>query len=400
MVPAAVAPATPAQAPVSLTCHSAWRLQMIAPVLRAAIARGLPAALLAPAACFYTTTINERPHAEITVASGPHYPGESVSLTAPGSGDSEDGAEVDCTWRAETCLDPTCSTTQPTPDNQPTTRPCADQHPLKVPPQDHRSIRVILIVQDQQGGMYTDRQIIEIGNREPDVRVQVRSAGTATHSVVSLPVEASVSVDDPDEDPVVLTWRLLKPRGGGAVVTLVKDDDETNDKVRFFTPDAPGLWSVEVIGEDGIDSASETAAIDVEEDGPPCIALTSPAATQAGRLVLRRDEGPRVFAALQVTDDLDPLPRPPGAPPFVGEPAFTWQLASPDTGGTLVPVAGALGPDLTIDPSAYAPGDLIDLRLEVSDRIARELPCDEAAPTCALGGDECHQRLSWGVEIR
>jgi hypothetical protein len=374
-------------------------------VRRPASAWVLAAAFLAPAGCFYTTSINERPRAHITiVTTGPHYPGQSVKLSARGSSDSEDGSSIECTWSADACMDPRCEATSPVQEQ--TTRSCGDDFVLALPrePDDsaHRPIRVGLLVSDRQGAELLATQTIEVGNREPDIRVQVRPAGTADHAVVGVPVEAAVmaseegEVIDQDGDVVTLTWRLLKPRGAGAGVELVAVDTE----VHTFVPDVSGLWTVEVTGDDGFDAAVGSASISVEGDAPPCIDRTTPDAGREARYVLTREDGPRTFSVLEIGDDLDPAPLPPDPAPYLGEPTFAWLLASPDTGGDLVPVAGAVGDALTIDPSAYAPGDLVDLRVEVADRVERTLPCDSAAPACSIAGDACNQRLGWGVEIR
>ena len=355
--------------------------------------RALLAALLLPAGCFYTSAINERPHAEIRVVDpGPHFPGTAVTLSAAGSFDSEDGNQLQCVWTAELCDDDGCATTDAT------ALPCTSDFTVVLPRRQHRSVPVRVVVTDQTGADFAANQTIEVGNRRPEVEVQVRPAGTADHSVVGVPVQASVLVDDADGDDVTLSWALLKPRGGGAAVELgpVDGDGLTQE----FTPDLAGLWMVQVTADDGIEEGVGSGAAAVEEDGPPCLALTSPTAGQEQRLVLRREDSPRAFAVLLVADDLDPFPGPAASSPYQGEPTFAWKIASPDTGGELVPVAGAVAADLTIDPAAYAPGDLIDLRVEVGDRVDRTLPCDDAAPSCALGGDVCRQRLSWGVEIR
>jgi hypothetical protein len=363
--------------------------------------RALVAALLAPAGCFYTTAINERPRAELRIAEpGPHYPGDQVVLTAAASSDSEDGNNLECIWTAERCLDARCDDREPIEDLLPATLGCAADYAFFLPRGEHSSIFVRVEVSDTTGAQLSATQIVEVANRPPTVEVQVHAAGTADNAVVGVPVQASVLVADDDGDDVaVLDWRLLKPRGGGADVELepVAGDGLTQE----FTPDQVGLWMVEVTVDDGRDQGTGTGVTSVEEDGAPCATLTSPAAGQAPRLIVRREDGPRAFAVLLVADDLDPYPGPAVPSPGQGEPTFTWQIASPDTGGERVPVAGAVGPELTLDPSTFAPGDLVDLRVEVGDRVERVLSCDDDAPTCSVTGDSsCPQRLSWGVEIR
>lgn len=365
-----------------------------------ATTRALVAVLLAPAGCFYTTTINERPHAEIRIETeGPHYAGEEVLFSALTS-DSEDGDALRCTWTAESCADEGCGSTDPIPTIDPTALPCDEPFGVVPPLTRHEPILVRVVVTDRSGADFTAAQVLEVANQIPAVEVQVRPAGTADHAVVGVPARVSVRVDDGDQDPLALSWRLLKPRGGGADVELVPAPVPGDEQGHVFTPDAPGLWMVEVTADDGIDRGVGSGAVAVEDDGPPCLALTAPEAVEGQRLVVRRDDGPRVFAVLRVADDLDPYPGPaPG--PGQGEPAFSWQIASPDTGGDLAVVSGAVGPDLTVDLAAFTPGDLVDVRVEVADRVDRALPCDVSSPSCSLDGDaSCLQRISWGVEIR
>lgn len=370
------------------------------PVATSATTRALVAVLLAPAGCFYTTTINEPPRAEIRIETlGPHYAGKPVAFSAR-SRDSEDGEDLRCTWTAESCEGDGCQRTVPIPTVSPAALSCGELFEMVPPDKDHRSVLVRVVVTDQAGGDSTASQILEVANQVPTVEVQVRPAGTADHAVVNVPVRASVKVTDPDGDEVTLTWRLIKPRGGGVDVELAPAPVEGDELGHVFTPDLAGLWMVEVTADDTFDQITGSGAAAVEEDSAPCIALTAPAAADDLRLVVRREDGPRAFAVLLVSDDLDPYPGPAPAP-GQSEPTFIWQIASPDTGGELVPVSGAVGPEIAIDPAAFAPGDLIDVRVEVSDRIERVLPCDVSSPSCSLDGDpSCLQRSSWGVEIR
>ena len=360
----------------------------------------LAAILLAPAGCFYTSSINERPRAEIEkVTLGPHYPDEEIRFTAQKSSDTEDGGNIECTWSAHTCLDDRCMDVEML--QEPEIITCTTEYDVVIPTRDHRPIKVALRVQDLDGAEFFDSETIDVGNRPPDlVLPQPDYPGDADHSAVSIPIEVSIQVSDPDgDDPVAISWQLIKPRGAGADVELSPVDD--SDLIRTFTPDTAGVWTVEVTADDSFEDGRVTqfATIPIMEDAPPCIAQTTPSIDPDQRVILQRDDPPRVFTVLRVKDELDPYPRASDAD-YLGDPEFSWQLASPDTGGDLVPVAGAASPDLTIDPAAYAPGDLIDLRVEVADRVERTIPCDQADPTCSSSGDTCYQRVTWGVEIR
>jgi hypothetical protein len=372
-------------------------------VLRLASASLLAVLFLAPAGCFYITPINERPRADIEVSPGPHYPGQPFMVQAFESSDIEDGVDIECTWSAYSCADLDCADPAVLEGHERSTLLCDQPYPVGVPEADHRPIRVLLTVADSDGATFDDETIIPIGNRPPVITgPQPQFADTSDRTAVSIPVRVSVEVDDEDGDEVAVSWRLIKPRGGGADVELQPVDPELDPEglTQEFTPDVADVWTVEVTAaDDAGEQSTSTAMVAVQEDGPPCIVQTLPAADPDHRFVLQRQDGPRTFSILRIEDELDPHPRTSEAD-YLGDPTFAWQLASPDTGGVLVPLAGASGPEVTIDAAAYAPGDLVDLRIEVSDRVERDIPCDPAQPTCSLSGDDCFQRVTWGVEIR
>jgi hypothetical protein len=84
----------------------------------------------------------------------------------------------------------------------------------------------------------------------------------------------------------------------------------------------------------------------------------------------------------------------------MGTAGFAWSLASPASGGALQPLTTD-DSGVVIDPADYAPGDQLDLRVEVTDRISRPSSCDPSTPQCSIGGvTTCLQRQTWHVEIR
>jgi len=372
-------------------------------VHRCAHATALSAALLAPAGCFYTSSINDRPVADIEIdlleTPGPYYyPGTPVALSARKSFDAEDGGDVTCEWRRTVCHPEQDGQEDCQPER--TELPCGQNYEFVLPAAKHDPVRVQLEVTDRDDDSTIDTETIQVANRAPEVEIGLPPSRT-DHFVVTLPVEVSAMPRDPDKDTEIdLSWELLKPRGAGADVELVPLD--SSGLAYRFTPDVAGIWRVDVTADDGFAQGRETYHRDVAilEDQAPCIELTLPAAPGEGRLVYGRDEGPRAFEVLRVDDDLDPHPRSPDPPADLGEPSFSWFLASPDTGGELVPVAGATAASLTIDPSVYAPGDLLQLRVEVADRVERSLPCADDESACAIAGDDCYQRLGWDVEVR
>ena len=354
------------------------------------------------AGCFYTGPINERPRAEIEkVSPGPyHYPRETVQLVARKSSDSEDAGDLVATWSAYTCPTPeSCD-----PLGESAALALTSEYSVTIPDHNHDPIRVQLVVRDSNGAESRDIETIEVGNRTPLVTVQVRQGGQAPGLtdtyVVTVPLEVAVKVDDPDGDPFTTEWALMRPRESDPDEVSWRQLDEAG-LVYELIPDVSGVWRVDIIASDGLPEGTlvHEEPILVDEDQPPCIGITSPAAPGDGRHVVRREDGPRNFTVLHVADDLDPSPRPAIDSPFVGTATFAWSLAGPETAGELVPIAGATGSEVVIDPAGHAPGDLLELRVDVSDRVDRPSTCGAAEPVCSTS-DECFQRLTWQVEIR
>jgi len=362
---------------------------------------------IAAAGCLYTGPINDRPRAEIEkLTPGPyHYPRQVLEFTARKSSDREDGGGISCTWSAFTCTTEGGAESCAPLGESVELPPDGVFRPPAIP--SHDPVVVQLQVRDRSGAVSRDTMRIEVGNRPPGLQLQVnqgaQAPGTTESYVVTVPIEISLrDLVDPDGDEVSVTWQLADRPAGSDPNQVEWGPVGTDSDTYRLVPDAPGVWRIEVTASDGFEQGTTTVTeqIPVDEDQAPCIALTAPAAPAPGRHVLSREDGPRRFAVLAVTDDLDPYPRPPRDSPYLGAAELSWSLAGPQTGGALVPLAGAGGGDVVIDPAAHAPGDRIELRVEARDRVDRALPCDPSAPTCSIGGDGCLQRVSWEVEIR
>lgn len=352
------------------------------------------------AGCFYTGELNERPRAQIEkLTPGPyHYPGDMVSFVARKSSDSEDGAGLTATWSAYTCPSPTsCS-----PIGDSMVLGLDSPYTIMIP--SHDPVQVQLIVRDSSNAESRDVETIEVGNRAPEITVQVRQGGQAPGLsetyVVTVPLEVAIAVADPDRDPTTVSWALVRPRESNPDAVTWRPVDDTGT-VYELIPDVSGVWRVDITASDGLPEGTEVhmEQILVDEDQPPCIGTTSPALPGDGRFVVRREDGARTFAVLQVSDDLDPWPALASDSPYLGTAGFAWSLGGPQTGGDLVPVAGATGGEVVIDPAGYAPGDLLELRVDVSDRVARTPTCTADQPVCSTS-DTCFQRRTWEVEIR
>ncbi len=352
------------------------------------------------AGCFYTGELNERPRAEIEkLTPGPyHYPGDTVQFVARKSSDSEDVAGLVAIWSAYSCA----SSTSCAPIGDSMVLGLDDPYAVAIP--DHDPVQVQLVVRDSKNAESRDVETIEVGNRAPTISVQVRQGGQAPGLsetyVVTVPLEVAIEVADPDRDATTVSWALMRPRESNPGDVTWQPIDESGNVYQLI-PDVSGVWRVDITATDGLPEGTEVhmEQILVDEDQPPCIGTTSPADPTSGRFVLLRSDGPRSFSVLQVSDDLDPSPRPASDSPYLGTATFAWSLAGPQTGGDLVPIAGATGSEVVIDPASYAPGDQLELRVDVSDRVARTPTCDAADPVCA-SSDTCFQRLTWQVEVR
>jgi hypothetical protein len=105
---------------------------------------------------------------------------------------------------------------------------------------------------------------------------------------------------------------------------------------------------------------------------------------------------PTLFQVLVVKDTLDPYPLDAGDPAR-GVTSFAWSIKQPGA-STRTPLA-TTGNSVTFDPSSYAPGDIVELRVEIADRVNTAVSCDEDLPTCSAT-PSCNQRLTWRVEVR
>lgn len=347
--------------------------------------RWLVLVLLVPG-CFFTDPVNGRPTATIQdPAPANRYRGDTVTLNAHKSSDP-DGDPLTYRWRVFTCSSPgVCAP----PFHESSSAEVTFQIPTK------ELVYVGLTATDPGGAQGTDLLAITPVNRAPSVDVQLQAwlvqnptGGYTLGRALAFVAEP----DDDDDTPPTPAWELFPPPSSipaNREWSVVADGRSAS-----LRPDVAGSWTVKVTVTDPEGaSASDQVLFTVDPDQPPCIAATSPPAADA-RYILERTAPPRRFAVETVIDDLDPYPLPATQDPELGGARFRWWLGAP----ALAEVPGHDLPDLVVDPAAYAPGDVLTLRVEVADRVPREL-CPAAQPTCALAAG-CWQRLSWTVEIR
>jgi hypothetical protein len=170
------------------------------------------------------------------------------------------------------------------------------------------------------------------------------------------------------------------------MLSLAQTDKELAGATVCVVPDVAGAYGVEVVADDGamrpaamVLSDGQTAPplhFQVAPDRPPCMDGFSPAPNLL--YILDRAQ-PAQFVVTEVLDDADPYPNPLGP----STATFRWSLwrASDPTWRALPPSGEA---SLTIDPSAYAVDELVQVRVQADDRVMHDLAgrCDPAQLAC------------------
>jgi hypothetical protein len=264
-----------------------------------------------------------------------------------------------------------------------------------------RTILVTLTLFDERGAMDEDRVVIEVQNGVPTLPPP-QPQGLEIDDAYPLGTYIDILAEGMDPEMEELTYEL----------TLFPPDEAVDGAYGWapapgfdvpaqrLTPDVAGLWQIQVrVSDPDGDSAVQTIPVVVAADRPPCLSSIDPAFPGA-TYVMASSDPPRRFAALSVSDDLDNYPLASDPWGFGGVSAFRWFVATPDTGNAYVEVAANVGADYVVDPSAFSPGDLLGVRVEIADRVPRNLPCAPGDATCSIDDDGCLQRVSWGVEIR
>lgn len=355
--------------------------------------------------CLFLDEINSPPQAQVeTVVAGPYYRGTTIAVRADKS-DDPNGDRLIVDWKAFTCS--ADRTVCDAPAFQELARVSSEtDFMVEVPmqralatPEPVQVIAVEAEVFDTRGASHSDRVFIDLTNLEPELTLQPQ--GILTPDRLGFPVGARVRiaslVSDPEDDALVYTWERTSVSGSS-------DDQWSPDGTAAeITPDVPGSWEVSLTVTDSLGaSVSDHATLTISADGPPCILSLDPPYVPGARYIVDRDAPARRFTVLSARDDLDSYPRRRGDPTtdeFFGTAHFRWFIATPDTGGQLTEVAGHQLADYLLDPSGFAPGDQLSLRVEAQDRIERDLICGDADPTCSLVED-CMQRVTWDVEVR
>jgi hypothetical protein len=327
--------------------------------------------------CFYTEVINVAPEANISRVDPtvPFEIGKPLRLTAAASRDDGAGT-LFYEWEARTCA--TCAAfTYDT------------QQVFEIVHGDHDEVIVSLRVIDEHGAV--GRAFLQIEPVNQLAAVDVVPQGVENPDGTFLahtPILFKAVANDPDGDEVSFSFRVFPPPQTRQEYEFDKDDDKTYR----LLPDVGGMWQVEVTADDGYGGMTTVReTVIVADDQPPCIAATTPLWSPDARIILPRAGGPRAFAVESVTDDLD-------AWPGTEELHFRWLTGL--VGQPLGEVSGHDVSELLVDPADLDPGDVIAVRVEISDREPRVLPCSSDQAACSLTSNECFQRLTWTAEVR
>jgi len=362
------------------------------------------AALLATG-CLYTDGINAKPEAHLLKQTpGPHFIGSVVTLQAFDSTDL-DGDDLRATWVAIQCADmagDVCTPDTGTVLNSQTLTTSAD---FSFTVNAKTPVFVSLTVEDDRGATGVDWTYVEVQNQDPVITDLQRTPVGASYTLGTTVTVTAKARDDDGDAPLYYSARPLAPRGVLPEEANFGPPVEITDGMSWeIRPDVAGIWEVEVTVRDGTgtDAGEVVDSIPIlfVDDEAPCVVGTDPLAVVGGSYIVDTAGGVRRFAVTNITDDLDPYPA--GTGPEQAESTFRWFIASPDTDGAFVEVTANVGADFVVDPAAYAPGDMLKIRVEVADRVDRgSLPCADDAGMCSYTSEQsCPQRVTWEAEIR
>lgn len=359
--------------------------------------------------CFYTDPLNQRPSIDIVQqSSAAVYRGDTVNLTS--TSNDPDGGAVHFQWRAYACTDASigvgnaggCDQVPFRTEVLPTfsfqvPRLRTDSTPIE-------SVLVLLEGTDELGATAKPVQqlIIPVTDAGPTLAV---SKAYHRAYVLGQPVNVFAAVGDPDDGimpPPALTWTVFSPMTQPPY-TLVDIANVPADPMhpelaqfgKVFTPSDAGSWDIQVIATDPVGmTATQDIPIEVTTDQPPCITQVAPIVPPTGQ-TLPLDQA-TLFQVLVVDDDLDVYPA--STDPITGVASFSWSLLPPGATQRQT-LSTATGNRVLLDPTSYAPGDILELRVDIQDRVQRT-SCPDTQPTCSLGSNTCIQRQTWRVEVR
>ena len=354
--------------------------------------------------CFYVDPINQRPSLDIRQESvGDIFRDEEVTFTAVVV--DPDDNDVDVTWRAYMCTDATtfssCDTTAMIEGSDRVFKFTVPKTRIDmVTPV--AGLRLVLDGIDDHGATAkpTDQLQLAVKDRGPDLDLSKASiyVQDGPKFVVGTPIDFYALYGDGDNnlDDLDVEWTVFSPMQVpiNLVDGPVEMKGEKRQMTKTLTPQIPNTWSVKVtVTDPGGNSASKMETLNVVDDGAPCIDTVAPIVPPPATPLLVEDT--TVFQVPIVLDDLDSYPRTAGGALF-GDTRFVWTLLGP-TGGRLVVGSGS---NYVFDPDTFAPGSIVEVRVEIQDRKLTPVNCADSEATCSTSANACIQRQTWKVEAR
>jgi hypothetical protein len=358
--------------------------------------------------CFYLDPINQLPTIGIhPLSSGIFHRGDRVTLDA--GYDDPEGHEGTYAWHAFACADGDLSAARHGDG-------CDDvafytgtlvTAELEVPVMlangaPVQAIRVLLEARDDRGALAQGLVAYTVANAPPTLELR-KSARTYT---IDAPIDLFARYGDADDGSanVELLWKVFTPNTQPAfVLAELAVPQEAPGSAhatvgKTLVPRGIGEWDVQVTASDPLGEASvQHLAITVVPDRPPCLAQWQPIAPPDGATLPVTD--PTVFQVPLVDDDLDVYPPVPGDP-VLGTTTFAWSILPPGATARQL-LVGATGNSIDLDPSVFTPGEIVELRVEIFDRVHTALPCADDLGVCSVSSQPgCIQRQTWRVEVR
>ncbi len=255
-----------------------------------------------------------------------------------------------------------------------------------------------VLVTDRAGAVALAWKPFEVTNQPPNAALELlaptplRRVGSTAYlplySDVRISADASV---DPEAEALEFRWNITG-RSGERIAPAPCSAGTPNQLCHRF--DAAGDYRFELRTWDGekMSAAAELPLL-VMADAPPCIEQTEPP-YQLTRVVVLATEQTNL-SVVEISDDGDAFPALPGQTPRT---SFIWRyryVGTPDFTRRAVTDV----PSLSFAPDAYRPGDELEVRLDVLDRVTdRDFGVCEGQPECKIDPDrECRQRVTWRV---
>jgi hypothetical protein len=364
--------------------------------------------------CFYTDPINQRPSVGIVQAdgTGPTYRGKTVHFTANKSDPDGEPANVEVHWRAYACTDPTVDPVDGSHDG-------CDLAPFATDFQDNFTFTiptfrdgtttpeqaVLVLLEGIDPLEATAKPVQQLTLNLTDAPPTITPSVQYKHAYVpDAPVNLFAAIGDPDDGiapPPMVDWTVYTPASQPAYelvdIANIPPDPAHPELLQLgktFTPHGAGDYTVRVTATDQLGASTMVdIPVEIADDRLPCIAQYTPATAPSGQTLPLTE--PTLFEVPVVDDDLDVWP--PTDDPSEGVARFSWSILPPGA-TTRQPLTTVTGNRAALDPASYAPGDIIELRVEIADRI-HTVSCPDGDDTCPAMGGSCIQRLTWRVEV-